>query len=312
MAKNSSKEVEKSDLTYFLEDVAILCALPVSKRHNKLLLEEYPFDRQLLEASSLYRASRKLYLSLGGRFHPRVCSTMRSLSTQDLFKDDIEYSPSLSELMWFKDHVHDVVDPQAELVALSRFNEISIYHEQNHRIVWRILPPAPQEERDLCRYLNFAESLVVTLDLALGDELGKKLSQTFELMKVIYRPGGEDKWHKEAKAIYRQYLLAILSSTYYTLEWMNSEDVLKAVDYVLPGQKKMNKDAVRRGLELSEHFTRITNPLWQERHWKEAGAKLKKMHRGSKEDALYLPEDPLDLEEGEFFYAHRVFDMFGL
>jgi hypothetical protein len=92
---------------------------------------------------------------------------------------------------------------------------------------------------------------------------------------------------------------------------INYEDILKAVDYVLPGQKKMNKQAVQRGLELSEHFTRITNPLWQERYWKIAQGKLAKMHRGSQENPLYMPEDPLDLES-EFFYAHRLFDYYGL
>jgi hypothetical protein len=41
-------------------------------------------------------------------------------------------------------------------------------------------------------------------------------------------------------------------------------------------QKSINKDAVKRGLELNEHFTRITNPQWQELFWKSAASKLKK------------------------------------
>jgi hypothetical protein len=295
----------------FLKDLEVLCGLPASKKYQKLQLSEYPFDAQLLNLSALYRESRKLYLSLGGTFIPSVCSTMRSLSAQDLFKDEISYTPVMSELAWFKDNLSDVSDPEIEMEALGRFNGISVYHEQNHRVVWRLLPPAPMEERDVCRYLNFAESLVVILDLALGDELGKSVSPVFERMKVIYRPGGKSKWHESSKKEYRQYLLALLCTTYYALEMINYEDIQKAVDYVLPGQKKMNKEAVVRGLELSEHFTRITNPLWQERHWKIAATKLKKMHKGSKEEPLYMPEDPLDLE-AEFFFAHRVFDYFGL
>lgn len=295
----------------FLKDVKTLADLPTSKKFGKLLLPEYPFDGQLLAASRLYRESRKLYLSVGGVFAPKVCSTMRSLSAQDLFKDEIQYTPSASELMWFKDYSHEISDPEDEIFSLSRFNEISLYHEQNHRVVWRLLPPAPTEERDLGRYLNFAESLVVALDLALGDELGGKLSPIFERLKVIYRPGGKDKWFKSSRQEYRQYLLAVLCSTYYVLELVNTEDVLKAVDYVLPGQKKMNREAVKRGLELSELFSRVTNPLWQERYWKDARTKLKKMHAGAVEEPLYLPEDPLDLEE-EFVLAHRLFDYFGL
>lgn len=311
VVKKNSKSEHVSEVKKFLNDVGFLCDIPVTRKYQKLLLEEYPFDNQLLCSSRLYRQSRKLYLSLGGIFLPRVCSTMRSLSAQDLFKDEIQFTPSASELLWFKDHLHDVVDPELEIEALVRFNGISLYHEQNHRVVWRLLPPPPEEERDLSRYLNFAESLVVTLDLALGDELGKKTSPVFERMKVIYRSGGHDNWSKKSKMEYRRYLLALLCATYYTLEMINSEDVLKAVDYVLPGQKKMNKDAVHRGLDLSELFTRITNPQWQARYWKLALVNLQKMHKDSQETPLYLPEDPLDLED-EFFFAHRLFDYYGL
>ncbi len=311
MAKKSPQSRPQTDVEFFIEDLRQLCALPNFKKHEKHVLSEYPFDHQLLSASQLYRQSRKLYLSLGGIYSAKVCSTMRSLSAQDLFKDEIEFSPSFTELRWFKDNSHDVTDPQAEIEALSRFNEISMFHEQNHRVIWRLLPPAPSEERDLCRYLNFAESLVVTLDLALGDELGKKVSPIFERMKVIYRSGGIDQWSKKPKPEYRKYLLAVLTTTYLLLEMVNPEDILKAVDYIFPGQKKMNKMAVTRGLDLSELFFRITNPGWQERYWQDAGKKLKAMHIKSKEEPHYMPEDPLDLEE-EFHIANRVFDFYGL
>ena len=315
MAKKATKKTTKKssnpEVQFFLEDISALASLPVSKKQTSQLLSDYPFDGQLLTASRLYRESRKFYLSLGGQFSARVCSTMRSLSAQDLFKDEIEFTPSASELMWFKDFHYEVADPDKEIEALTRFNEISLYHEQNHRVLWRLLPPAPMEERDLGRYLNFAESLIVTLDLALGDELGSRTSPVFERMKVIYRSGGHDSWHKRSKAEYRKYLLALMCATYYLLEMINPEDILKAVDFVLPGQKKMNKDAVKRGLELSELFTRVTNPLWQERYWKVAAGKLKKMHVDSTEETLYLPEDPLDLAP-DFFFAHRVFDFYGL
>ena len=311
MAKKISQIQSPASIKGFLKDTNVLCELPASKKYEKILLKEYPFDQQLLTASRLYRQSRKLYLSLGGTYRQTVCSTMRSLSAQDLFKDEIDFTPALSELLWFKDHVHDVSDPEAEVEALMRFNEISLFHEQNHRVIWRLLPPAPSEERDLSRYLNFAESLVVVMDLALGDELGPKLSPIFERMKVIYRSGGSDQWNKKSKKVYRQYLLSLLCATYLILEMTNPEDILKAVDYIFPGQKKMNKEAVRRSLDISELFTRITNPEWQARYWQQARDKLAAMHCDSQNLPHFLPEDPLDLEE-EFFIAHRVFDFFGL
>lgn len=298
-----------ADLKKFLSDLNTATKIPTTPDLAPLVLPEYPFDHQLLSASSVYERSRRLYNSLGGIFQPRLCSTMRSLSHQDLFKDQIDFTPSATEFYWFRDHATKIYDPETHMKSMQLFNEISLYHEQNHRIVWRVLPPAPQEERDLQRYLNFAESLVVTMDLALGDALGKDLSNTFERLRIIYRPGGEDIWAKKSPEVYRQYLLAVLCATYMLLERVFAKDIQKALDYIFPDQKAMNKDATRRALGLSELFTENTNPQWQKLNWKIAQERLEEMHIESEEDALYLPEDPLDLEE-EFIFAHRLFDLF--
>lgn len=295
-----------------IKDINQIFAVPVSKKYNSLALEEQVFDLQLLSYSPVYRESRELYLALGGKFKASICSTMRGLSTQDLFKDEIQYSPSLSEWIWFKDYGHALSDAKEEIQALTRFNEISVFHEQNHRIIWRLLPPAPAESEraDLFRYYNFAESLVVTLDLVFADQMGKKLSQSLENLKVIYRPGGVDSYFRKSKAEYRQYLMAIMASTYFVLDGMHSADVLTAVNYVLPGQRNTNKAAVKRGLELSEIFTQVTNPQWQSIYWRTGATKLRKL-QNLKEPSLYLPVDPLDLE-GEFLIAKTVLAEFGI
>lgn len=300
-----------SELTHFLGDIQTLFKIPVTKRYSKLVLTEYPFDEQLLSLSRLYRQSRKHYLAVGGSFAPRVCSTMRSLSAHDLFKDQIDYSPLLSEVLWFKDHAQEVYDPEVLMDAFMAYNQISLFHEQNHRVLWKLLPPAPKEQKDFCRYLNFAESLVITLDLALGDEIGKSLSPRFERLKAIYQPGGEDKWFKKSSKEYRQYLLTLLYTTYLVLELTHPEDIPKAVHYVFPKQTAMNKDAIKRGMDLSELFTLNTNRQWQQRFWKQAQESLARLHRKNPEDVLYLPEDPLDFEE-EFVIANRVLDHYGL
>ena len=301
----------KSALTVFLKDAQQLAGVPRVAHLAKLQLYEYPFDHQLLSLSRVYRESRIQYAALGGKYSPRISSTMRSLSAQDLFADEIDYTPSSTELEWFAANIDDVYDPLEEVMALERFNTISVFHEQNHRILWRMLPPAPKEERDLSRYLNFAEALVVMLDLALADQIGPKLSPAFERMKVIYREGRVSKRWLVSKSIYRDYLLATLCATYFILELVNPEDILKAVDYVLPAQKAMNREAVARAFDISELFTRITNPQWQERYWKIARGKLTKMHAKSLAAPLYLPEDPLDLEE-EFVIGRQVIERFGL
>lgn len=301
----------QSKISYSLNDLTYLFSLDKDKKYNRIELFEYPFDGQLLKRSAIYRQSRQHYLSLGGRFLPRLCSTMRGLSTQDLFKDEIDYTPSFSEWAWFKEQGYKMSDAWEELEALTRFNEISVFHEQNHRILWRLLPPAPTEKRDMERYLNFAESIVVTLDLILGDQLGKKTSTIFERMKLIYRPGGYDQWHLKPKATYRRYLLAVLCTTYYLLETIHTDDILKAVNYVLPGQSQINKVAVRRGLQLSELFARVTNPQWMDLNWKAAQKKLAALQKNSDESPLYLPEDPLDIDV-ELAIAEKIFDYCGV
>lgn len=301
----------KAQVDLFLTDIRMLSKLATIQRFKKFALYEYPFDLQLLSLSSVYRESREQYLDLGGRFSPRIASTMRSLSAQDLFADEIDYTPAATELTWFADNVQDVYDPAEEVTALERFNVISVFHEQNHRILWRLLPPAPKDERDLNRYLNFAESLVVMLDLALADQVGSKLSPAFERMKVIYRSGGVSKKWVASKESYRNYLLAAQYATYLILEMIDADDIPKAVDYVFPGQKQLNREAIARAFDISELFTRITNPQWQERYWKVASAKLKKVHKGSDSASLILPKDPVDFDE-EFQIARYVLSEFGL
>lgn len=311
MKKKPTPSSSQLEIKTFLKDAQMLLGISTPKKYSNLVLQEYPFDLQLLNSSSVYRESRRLYFELGGKFTPRICSTMRGLSAQDLFNDEIDYTPGLSELIWFKDYGYAVSNAEEEMYSFTHFNEISLFHEQNHRVIWRLLPPVPSEQKDVTRYLNFAESLVVVLDLVLGDQLGKKLSNSFERMKVIYRPGGEDIYFKKSKAEYRNYLLAVLATTYYAMEILHNDDILAAVNYVLPGQKQMNKVAVKRGLQLSELFTRVTNPQWQEIYWKSGMQKLNKIQAGSKEDALHLPDDPLDLEE-ELLIAKRIFASFGI
>ncbi len=301
----------QAQIKSFIRDANLILKIPTPKKYNKLVLAEHPFDAQLLSVSSLYRISRQYFYDSGGTFIPKVCSTMRSLSAHDLFSDTIDYTPILTELMWFKDFAYEVTDPEAELAALMRFNDISLYHEQNHRVLWRLLPPAPQQKEELRRYLNFAESLVVTLDIALGDEVGYARSGLFEGMNLIYRPNDGSKWSQKSKAEYRQYLLAMFYSTYLALELIHSDDILKAVDYVLPKQSKINKSAVNRSLELNEQFTRITNLQWQERYWKSAAEKLKKRHAKSKQPVLQLPNDPLDFEN-EFEIVLKILDHYKL
>lgn len=295
----------------FLADVKILSRLPVLPPYKKFFLKEYPFDAQLISLSALYRKSREEYLKLGGRYAPSVCSTMRSLSTHDLFKNEIEYTPMHSEIIWLSQNAQNMPDAADQIKSVKHFHDISIFHEQNHRIIWKLLPPAPVDQGHLRRYLNFAESLVVALDLALADQIGAKLSKAFERMSLLYRPAGPAKLTQLSPSEYRQYLLSAFSATYYALERVHSADILKAVNYILPAHKKHNRQAVSRGLELNQDFTEITNPQWQQIYWQSAAVKLSALHGSSKKPVLFLPADPLDLDR-EIQIADRIFDFYGI
>lgn len=300
----------KKDTKQFLSDVRYLSKLPAS-RFRKLQLNQFPFDAEMLNGSSLYRHSRHHYNLIGGKFNPRSSSMMRSLSSQDLFKNEIDYTPSMDEIIWFKDHSAEVADPSAHVQSLKYFNENSLYHEQNHRILWALLPPAPKDRNQLRRYLNFAESIVVTLDLALGDQLGLKTSLALERLGVLYRPSGTDGWNKKSKIIYKNYLLSLFATTYLALELVDNRDILKAVNYILPGQDLINKDAVHRGLELSQLFTLNTNPQWQDKYWKVAQKKLAGLQKHRNEQPFKIAEDPLDLGF-EFAVVRSILGFFSL
>ncbi len=297
----------------YLKDLKILVSLPAYKKYQALTVPAFPFDQQLLTASPLYRQSRKHYFNFGGLFKPQVSSMLRSLRAQDLFKDEIEYTPSFAEMLWFKDNLHilEVSDLHLQVAAFKQFNENSLFHEQNHRIIWRLLPPAPAEPLAFRRYLNFAESLVVMLDLALGDQLGNKLSPVFERMNVIYRPSGGPSIYQLSRLIYRKYLLSLFLTTYYALELIHHGDILKAVNYVFPGQSSLNKKAVQRGLELSELFTLNTNPQWQNLYWKPAQKSLHKLNRDRNDNPFFIALDPLDLNM-EFAVVRSVLFHFRL
>jgi len=310
VTKKPAKDLKKKYVLDYVQDISELLKIPTSSEFDSLKVPEYPFDQQLLTLSSLYRFSRTKYLEQGGRFRPSLCSTLRALSAQDLFKDEIAYSPSESEIIWFKDFHEDTSDPELEIDSLTLFNGFALYHEQNHRVLWHRLPKPTASQESICRYLNFAEALVVALDLALGDELGE-ISKTFERMKVIYRPGLHNPWKEESKEEYRKYLMALTVATYYALELVHYDDILDVMNSVLPNQVQINEDSLPRALDLSELFSRVTNPLWQEKYWQDAVNKLQALHKDSKQKPLSLPEDPWDLGP-ELQTAHFIFDYYGL
>jgi hypothetical protein len=287
---------------------------------SSLHVVEQAFDAHLLSFSPLYGKARRLFLEAGGRFRPAMVSSPRSLGSPTLLDMTVEYSPLEREYLWA------AVDPlerrnQAHLFGV-RFYVTSLFHEQNHRTLWTMLPPAPALKTDsqngprlLKRYLNMAESLIIGLDMALGDELGPTLANLFYLTGATYDPGStvrqeigsSRKSASQQGREYKNYLQAACYATYLNLELYDEEQIKRAITALFPSLGKMALRAARRGASLDEAFVFKTNPSWQRKHLAQVSQVLSK--KGN--PGLRLPNDPLDNRE-YYLFAEKWFSVFGL
>ncbi len=283
-------------------------------------LPEQPFDLHLLNLNSLYRRSRELYLKQGGVFIPSLVSSPRTLSSPNLLDPVIEFSPIQRELVW------SAIDPIASK-STGRLLELrsyctSLFHEQNHRILWKLLPGAPPDRSGLRRYLNFAESLVITTDMALGDGLGPGLASLFYGMGVIYDPGTtvyqelsrgnpRDRSRSQLKRQYRNYLQASLHATYLILELYSSKDIFKVIRALFPVLEALGMRAAKRSGKLDQAFIQYTNIQWQRRHRHFLVENLCRVNDSTLNLLLNLSEDPLDNRQ-QYLIAEKWFDLIGL
>jgi hypothetical protein len=263
-------------------------------------LAEQPLDRLLLMTSPLFLKSRRKYLTQGGKFNAALVSTPRTLSSSILLEDTINYSPIQSELFW-----------AAHSGSHAHFEELrtytaSTFHEQNHRLFWKILPPIPQSTRLYHRYLNFAESLVIMMDMALGDELGD-MAEVFYLTGSTYDPGTSVRSELKKSREYRNYLQAALFATYLNLELYDPRDVKKVIRALYPALGSFADRAAERASRLDRAFILRTNLVWQKKNRKSALAQLSRA--GVR--PLELPSDPLD-NRLQYLLGEKVLDLFGV
>lgn len=267
----------------------------------------YPYDERLLRASRLYKRSRQLYVRGGGKFVPTLVSSQRTLSSAILIENVIEYTPLDRELHWRLTDPIERRNPKAVL-ALKPFAS-SLFHEQNHRVLWKLLPPAPKKGRgELRRYLNFAESLVIVTDMALGDELGPQTAGPLKELGIVYDPGTDVVKACKTKRVYRNYLQACMEATYLRLEHYEPKLVEQAVtthhsNLAAP----LLKRALKRAAQLNTGFVVETNLLWQERHHKAAAAALSRKAG----EPLVLADDPSENFK-QYRWAEQWFDTIGL
>lgn len=277
-----------------------------ARAKHRLALDEQPFDRELLSLSPLFRRSRELYLSGGGEFRPALASSPRTLSSPILLTPQIEYSPIESEFFWAAGDPAQARKPE-HLMQLRTFTS-SLFHEQSHRILWRHLPPPPRDAAGLRRYLNFVESLVVVMDMALGDELGPAVSAVFYLGGAVYDPGTRVKELGLSRREYRNYLQAALYATFLCLEQYEPARIPDAVAAEFSSMPaELLERAVARSLRLDRGFVERTNPFWQKRHRAEVVRELSRL-RGK---AWAPPQDPMDNRE-QYLVGEEWLGLFGV
>ncbi len=271
----------------FLVGVSLLSQNTPTQVHP-LELKGQPFDRHLLSLSPLYQRSRSLFLEGQGTFYSSFVSTPRTLSSAALLGQEIEYSPLERELVWA---VHNPTQSRnREAVLNLRTSITSLFHEQNHRILWKFLPSPPHSKSGMRRYLNFVESLVIALDMALADGIGEDFASLFYHIGVIYDPGTRVKKELKKNRLYRNYLQAVLYATYLNLELYEYKDIEKAIQVLYPLPEGFISRVVHRATRLDREFVLKTNPQWQSRHLKQAMQTL----CGKTENILEPSENPLD------------------
>lgn len=282
-----------------------------STRLSRHELPGHPLDRELLTYSPLYRKSRELFLRDGGELIPSVASSGRSLSSSSLLTPEIEYGPIRRELFWSATDPLESRRPERLLTLRSWVT--SLFHEQNHRVLWRLLPPIDLRSRGaVSRHLNWAESLVIALDMALGDELGPKFAGLCYRIGATYDPGTDIKreGHGSKRLScrrYRNYLQAALYATYLNLELYDPTRIPKVIGALYPDPDGLSVRAAHRALQLDRAFVVSTNRRWQKLH----GVRLARLLEKNPGEAVALPEDPLD-NRLPYLFGERWFETFGL
>ena len=290
------------------------------KKSHQLEIPGQPFDRLLLKLSPLYRRSRELFLSGGGSLQASLLSSPRSLGSVSLVSPVIQYSPIEDELFWISTDSRELETRPERLLELRTW-VTGVFHEQNHRILWRLLPPPPKTAGDeLRRYLHFAESLVVMLDMHLADALDQEIAQALYQVGSIYDPGSEflrelKPWGTGlARRYHRNALQAAQEATYLNLELYSPAEIGPYVESLFPSEARpprgrsrlLLRRAAERALRLDRQFVENTNPEWLRRHGAQAGKLLRKFSTENRELSPLRLDDTQEAYFLRCFWADRI------
>ena len=185
-----------------------------------------------------------------------------------LLENRIQYSPTQDEILWTIQNKNLKPLQQYQSLQTLVSYSVSLFHEQNHRILWSLLlPPKKLSKSHIQRTLNLAESIVIALDMALGDELGPLQSSLGYLSGTLYDPGSTVKFKSKREKL--NYYHLAMRSTYLLLEGYDKSELTKVLPKLAPElSTELSTHAVERALKLDDLFVINTNRMWQDRNYK--------------------------------------------
>ena len=303
------RRLESGDLSVIAPTVDLLFRKHRVPEHRLELRGQF-IDRHLLWISPLYRRSRQLFLQTSGNFVPSYLSLVRALTSPTLIDPNIHYTPYQDELVWVTSRGSFLKAFDPLFLKTMKETITPIYHEQNHRILWNILPPPGPDYRTFKRYLHFAESIAVALDAACSNELGRPLGQIFNLCGVLANFGDPTAFQTMNRPTYRRYLKAHAYSNYLYMELYQPRQVIEFIcrhfrDDLGPLALHAAEDAIG-GLNID--FVRVTCPSWENQHLRYAHKQLRKRAE-AEASTLTMPADFRDLIVFERM-AERLFVLY--
>lgn len=158
---------------------------------SRIEADGVPFDRLLLKRSPVYRSTRVLARRLGIRLVPEVSSVSRGMTVFDPRDNHVIYTPIDQELRWTVEKIGDRkgdLQLKCDQLETLRGFVTSVFHDLNHRILYRTLVPTKAEKsfESVKFYLAMVESLAMIRDVQLSSDLGP-MSSPLMWLNVIYK-----------------------------------------------------------------------------------------------------------------------------
>ena len=234
-------------------------------KQHPLEVNNQIFDRFMLYSYPLYLKSRQLALGFDCEFQHIHSDISFQLIENTLLTNRIQIVPLENECRWtafdpqFKNSLH---------ILHVLYNISSVFHEQNHRVLWSLLPKCAPGGRALKNYLNFAESLTMTLDYALAHTIQPKMAWFLQLTGVSYR-GAQFRKHSKDKKNYPTFLVSFCIGQLMYFDFCKKREVKKFLYEKFQVKNEIISDAVDMAFTIESEFNTETNRQWQIKYKKD-------------------------------------------